>query len=284
MMFPWTEIFKSMKWLDIIDVLLVAFVIYRVLLWFKGTRALQLTKGLFLVLLVYLLSKLLGLGTIDWLLEKLAAILLIVLIIVFQPELRRMLERLGRGTFFSRYVFTSRQGTGLIQSLIRTIENLAEQKTGAIIVLERETGMDEYIESGVILDAKVSVELLLSIFNTESPLHDGAVVLQGNRIVAAACLLPLTDSRLVDSRLGTRHRAAIGLTEQTDAVVIVTSEETGVISVAENGVLTRYFNRQTLEKKLLSIYQEKVKEKLVNFDKLFQSKENVSGVKKPVKV
>ena len=263
------NIFRELNWLDAIDIVLVTFVIYRLLLWFKGTRALQLTRGLLLILFVYLLSRFLGLGTIDWLLQKLATIILVILIIVFQPELRRMLERLGRGKYFSRLVFTAHQGTGLVQTLIKTVEQMAEQKVGSIIVLERETGLDEYIESGVMIDGRVSVELLLSIFVKGSPLHDGALVLQGNRVIAAACLLPLTDSRLIDSRLGTRHRAAIGLTEQTDTVVIVTSEETGIISIAENGVLTRYLNRQTLEKKLLSIYQATAEDNKGKLDKLF---------------
>jgi len=279
MLSQWLDIFKNLSWLDILDVLLVATVIYRLLLWFKGTRALQLTRGLLLILVAYLFSRFFGLGTIDWLLEKLMAILLIVLIIVFQPELRRMLGRLGQGKFLTRLVFTHRQGTGLVQQLIKTVEQLAEQKIGALIVLERESGCEEYIESGVLLDARVSVELLLTVFQKGTTLHDGAVIIQGNRIVAAGCLLPLTESRLVDSRLGTRHRAALGLSENTDAVIIVTSEETGIISIAENGVLTRYLNKQTLEKKLLSLYQAEVKESKLNLDKLFEQQE---GVEKPV--
>jgi len=259
-MLTWVQIFKSISWLDILDIALVAFILYRLLMWFKGSRALQLAKGFLLILVIYLLSKFIGLHTINWLLEKMVAMLIFVIIIVFQPELRRMLERLGRGKFFSRYVFTLRQGTGLIQTVIKTVEKLSEQKIGSIIVLERETGCDEYIESGILIDAKLSSELLLSIFSKNSPLHDGATILQGKRIVASACLLPLTDSRLVDSKLGTRHRAAIGLTEQTDAVAIVTSEETGVISLAENGILTRYLNRQTLEKILLSLYHTESEE------------------------
>ncbi|MFC1596055.1 diadenylate cyclase CdaA [Candidatus Margulisiibacteriota bacterium] len=272
-MTQWLEIFKNLSLLDGLDILLVSFVMYRMLLWFKGTRALQLTRGLLLILFVYLLSRFLGLGTIDWLLEKLAAIILVILIIVFQPELRRILERLGQGKFFNRMVFTYRQGTGLVQSLIKTIEQLSEQKMGSLIVLERETGMDEFLESGIMLDAKVSVEMLLTIFMNGTPLHDGAVIIQGNRVVAASCLLPLTESRLVDSRLGTRHRAAIGLSENTDALIIVTSEETGIISIAENGVLTRYLNKQTLEKKLLSVYQSEAKENKLNLDKLLVRQE-----------
>jgi len=263
----------SINFLDIIDIFIVSFVIYQLLLWFKGTRALQLVKGAFLVLGIYLFSNFLGLQTINWLLQKLTTIILIVLIIVFQPELRRMLERLGRGKLMSKLFFTGNHGTGTIQVIMRAVEQLSEQKYGSIIVLERESGLEEYIESGVSIDGKLTPELLVSIFNKHSLLHDGALIIQGNRIIAASCLLPLSDSRLIDTKLGTRHRAAIGLSEQADAVVIVTSEETGVISIAENGVLTRYLNKQNLEKKLLAIYQDKVKESSISLDKLFKKQE-----------
>jgi diadenylate cyclase len=250
----WTQ-WLTVRWLDCLDIALVAFVIYQVLCWFKGTKAMQLTKGLLLLLGVYLGSRLLGLTTINWLLEELATILLIAIIIVFQPELRRMLERIGRGHFVSRFVFSTPQGLGIINILLKAVDELSSEKLGSLIVIERETGLDEHIESGVEIDAKVSPELLLTIFMKGTPLHDGAVIIEGNRLVAAGCLLPLSDSRLLDTRLGTRHRAAIGLTEQTDCIAIVTSEETGIISIAENGLLTRYLKKQDLERKLLSVYQ-----------------------------
>ncbi|MFA5927888.1 MAG: diadenylate cyclase CdaA [Candidatus Margulisiibacteriota bacterium] len=269
------EIFSGFNWLDVIDILLVSYVAYRFLLWFKGTRAMQLTRGIFLLLIIYLVSRFIGLETIDWLLSRLAIIIILILIIVFQPELRRMLSRIGQGRLFNKLVFNYRQGTGMVQMITKAVEQMSEQKLGSLIVLEREIGCDEYIESGILLDAKVSSELLLTIFEKSSALHDGAVIIQGNRILAASCLLPLSDSKLLDSRLGTRHRAALGLSENTDAVVIVTSEQTGVISVADSSVLTRYFSKQTLEQKLLALYQEESKESSAALDNfLMDNKQN----------
>lgn len=245
--------------IDFIDVTLVAYLIYRLLLWSKGTRAAELTKGLLFVLTIYLLSKILGFNTIHWLLEKLAAILIFVVIVVFQPELRKMLERLGRGNFLKRYVFTHRHEAGLIQNIIEAVEQLSVKKMGSIIVFEREIHCDEYIDTGILIDSKVSSELLLSIFIKSSPLHDGAAIIRGSRLIAASCLLPLSSNRFIDIQLGTRHRAAIGLTEHYDSLAIITSEETGIISVAENGVISRQLDRETLEKRLLSLYHNEPK-------------------------
>jgi len=261
----------AIRWLDAIDVLLVAFIIYQILLWFKGTKAMQLTKGVLLLLALYLMSGWMGLVTVNWLLQELATILLLALIIVFQPELRRLLERIGRGgPLVRRLAMGSYQEIGVIRILLKAIDQMAAEKTGAILVIVRNTGLSEYIESGTAVDAKISEELLLSIFTKNTPLHDGAVIIEGSRIVAAGCLLPLTESRLIDTRLGTRHRAAIGLTEQTDAIVIVISEEAGIISVAENGILTRYLSKSDLEKKLLAVYQLEAKGAKLNLETLFQ--------------
>jgi diadenylate cyclase len=142
-----------------------------------------------------------------------------------------------------------------VRNVVRAVEQLAENKTGALIIVERQAGLTEYLESGVRMDALLSSELLLSVFNSRSPLHDGAAIIQGDRIVAASCLLPLTESRLLDKRLGTRHRAAVGMSEVSDALVIVVSEKTGIISLAENGILTRYLTRDQLEEKLFSLYK-----------------------------
>jgi diadenylate cyclase len=179
-----------------------------------------------------------------------------MLIVIFQPELRRTLERFGRGKLLGSLGFAPPSRSGLyVRQIVRAVEQLSESRMGALIVVEKVAGLAEYLESGIRLDAALSAELLISIFNSKSPLHDGAVIIQGERILAASCLLPLSESRLLDKRLGTRHRAAIGLTEVTDALAVVVSEKSGVISLAENGYLTRFLTKDLLEEKLLSLYK-----------------------------
>jgi diadenylate cyclase len=250
----------ALRWIDLADILIVATLLYYALYWLQGTRAIPLIRGLVLILLIYVAGRLLGLYTINWLFEKFVAIIAVMLIVLFQPELRRTLERFGRGRFLGTLGFsTAPHGSYYVRSIVRAVEQLAENKIGALIVLERMSGLTEYLESGVQLDAMLSSELLLSIFNSRSPLHDGAVVVQGDRILSASCLLPLSESRFLDKRLGTRHRAAVGISELSDALVIVVSEKSGIISLAENGFLTRYLTKDQLEEKLFSLYKvEKV--------------------------
>ncbi|MEA3494367.1 MAG: diadenylate cyclase CdaA [Candidatus Margulisiibacteriota bacterium] len=257
----------GISWNDIADILIVAVLLYYVLLWLQGTRAVPLIRGLVLILLIYLSGRLLGLYTINWLFEKFVAVIAVMLVVLFQPELRRTLERFGRGKLLGTLGFAPvPHGTFYVRNVVRAVEQLSEDKVGGLIVLERTIGLTEYLESGVRLDAMLSAELLTSIFNPRSPLHDGAVVIQGDRIQAASCLLPLSESRLLDKRLGTRHRAAVGITELSDALVIVVSEKTGIISFAENGYLTRYMTKDQLEEKLFSLYKvEKVKSDLFPF-------------------
>jgi diadenylate cyclase len=241
----------DLRWLDFLDIFIVSILIYYVLLWLQGTRAIPLMRGLILILLVYIAGKFLGLYTLNWLFDRFAAVIAVMLVIVFQPELRRTLERFGRGRLF----VPSSHGSLYVRHLVKAIEQLSEGKMGALMVIERGTGLSEYLESGVRMDALLSAELLLSIFNPKSPLHDGAVIIQGDRILAASCLLPISDSRLLDKRLGTRHRAAVGISELSDALVMVVSEKMGIISVAENGQLTRYLTKDLLEEKLFSLYK-----------------------------
>ncbi|MCX5750605.1 MAG: diadenylate cyclase CdaA [Candidatus Saganbacteria bacterium] len=244
------------RWNDIIDILVVTTLIYYILSWLQGTRAIQVIQGILLILIIYLVGWYLELHTIEWLFDKFAAVIAMMLIIIFQPELRRTLERFGRGKLLSSMGFSAgHKGAWFVRHLIRAIETFSETKTGAIIVIERNTGLSEYVESGIRLDAIISTELLLSIFSVKSPMHDGAVIIQGDRIVAAGCLLPLSESRLLDKRLGTRHRAAIGITEVSDAVVIVVSERMETISIAENGYLTRSLSRDMLEEKILHLFE-----------------------------
>lgn len=251
----------DLRWIDLLDITLVAILFYYILLWLQGTRAIPLIRGLIVVLLLYLVGRILNLYTINWLFEKFMAVIAVMVVILFQPELRRTLERFGRGKFLGVFGFVpTPHGAIYVRHIVRAVEQLSEAKTGALITLERATGLTEYMESGVRLDAALSSELLLSIFNPKSPLHDGAVIIQGDRVAAASCLFPISESRLLDKRLGTRHRAAVGISELSDALVVVVSEKTGIISFAENGFLTRYLTRDLLEEKLFSLYKvEKAK-------------------------
>ncbi|MBU0579679.1 MAG: diadenylate cyclase CdaA [Candidatus Margulisbacteria bacterium] len=275
--------------IDIIDILIVSFLVYQILLWFKGTRTLQLLRGLVLIFAFYIISQLTGLATINWLLQKLTAIIVITLIIVFQPELRKALERLGRGKFFSEFIFSgSGKSLGFLNQVIKAVEELSKTKTGAIIAIERNTGLNEFIESGIQVDALVNNDLIVSTFNKASPLHDGAMMIQGNRIAAASCLFPLSESHLIDKRLGTRHRAALGLSEISDAIIIVVSEETGAISLAENGILTRFLTKETLEERMLNIYKNDFRLEGFNFINWFSThsasiKEELVTIKKKKK-
>ena len=255
----------EVRWLDIVDIAIVAVIIYYLLIWLQGTRALSLVRGFILILLIYVAGRFFGLYTVNWLFDRFAAIIAIMLVIIFQPEMRRMLERFGRGRFLGTLGLTSApQGSYYVRHIVRAVEQLSEDKTGALIIIERLTGLTEYLESGVRIDALASTEMLLSIFNPKSPLHDGAVIIQGERVLAASCLLPISESRLLDKRLGTRHRAAVGIAEISDALAIVVSEKTGIISLAENGYLTRYLTKDLLEEKLFSLYKvEKPKNSLL---------------------
>lgn len=249
-----------LRWQDMVDIAIIAVVIYYFLIWTKNYRAKNLVQGILVVLLIYLLSVVFELTTISWLLKKIATIILLVFIIVFQPELRMILEKLGQSTQLMRYLVKKRGldeffSVQSIQELVKVVDYFSENRIGALLVIERAHSLENVKETGVTLNADVSSELLLSIFYGNNPLHDGAVVIRGAKIVAASCLLPLTQAKLRDRSLGTRHRAAIGLSEHTDAIVIVTSEETGIISLAKGGTLFRKLNRKKLLEHLLDYLQ-----------------------------
>jgi diadenylate cyclase len=251
--------------IDIIDILIVAVIVYQILLWFKGARTRQLLRGIGLLFTLYVVSQIIGLTAIDWLLKKLTAIIVITLIIVFQPELRKALERLGRGKLFNIFFPESGKHLGSFSHIIKAVEELAKNKTGALIVIETGNDLTEFLESGIKIDSKITTELLVSIFNKYSPLHDGAVVIQGDRLTASSCLLPLSVNPSIEVRLGTRHRAALGMAENTDAIVIVVSEETGQISLAMDGILRRSLTREALEEKLLDVYTSGFKKERASF-------------------
>lgn len=224
-----------------VDILLVWFVIYKLIMVIKGTKAVQLLKGILVIAIVTWLSDVLNLRTLNWMMEQVLLYWgVIVLVIIFQPELRRALEHLGRGRFFSRSTISEEEEQEkMIEAIVKATDYMAKRRIGALISIERETGMNDYIETGIPLNAKVSSELLINIFIPNTPLHDGAVILQKNNVAAAACYLPLSESPFISKELGTRHRAALGISEVTDSLTVVVSEETGSISLTKNGELHR---------------------------------------------
>lgn len=233
---------------NIIDILLVAYVIYKLIMLIKGTRAVQLIKGIVVLLLASNASDFLNLNTIKWILDKTWATIFVALAVIFQPELRKALEQLGRGRFFSHSVTTlgSEELNKVIAEIALAGARLSKTKTGALIIFERDTGLNDYIETGVKIDGVVSSEFLENVFVPQTPLHDGAVVIRGDRVIAAGCFLPLSDNPNLHKSLGTRHRAALGITEISDALAVIVSEETGIISLAQDGALMRYLNEEKL--------------------------------------
>ncbi|MCE5301169.1 MAG: diadenylate cyclase CdaA [Spirochaetia bacterium] len=247
--------FESMRWNDIMDMILVAVVLYNVFLLLRESRAMQMLKGLGFILILAFLSRLLKLDTMTWILTGLSTIWIIAFIIVFQPELRRALVGFGQNKFFN---FIFKEHTQLYRELKETAEILAKKKIGALIVLEREVNLKSFMDTGTKLDAETSSELLISIFNTKSPLHDGAVIIREGRIAAAGCVLPLTQKDDLDKNFGMRHRAAVGISEETDAITIIVSEERKSISLAIGGKITPDINGETLLE-ILSLYAPKTR-------------------------
>lgn len=249
----------SFSWISLIDIFIVAFVLYKLIMLIRGTRAVQLIKGLVVLLIATTLSDWLGFYTINWVLERTINVLLVALPIVFLPELRRALEQLGRGKFFAKpMVYIAEEDmTRLINELVRSVQVLVKNKIGALIIIERETGLNEYVETGTKIDGVISAEFLVNLFIPKSPLHDGAVIIRGDRVIAASCYLPLSEDPNISKELGTRHRAGIGITELSDALSIIISEETANVSMAQEGNLTRYLDETTLKEMLINLLQPK---------------------------
>ena len=245
---------------DVLDMLIVAFVIYRVAIWIKSTKVASLFKGIFLILLIYGLSQFLELRTIIWLVDSLFSVALIAMVVIFQPELRKLLEEIGRGSFAPHMQLLDEDKDQLdsTNELIQAVIEMAGKKTGALIVLENQSNLTDIEDTGTRIDARISKELLLNIFYHNAPMHDGAVLIRGKRVMAASCILPLTASE-IGKELGTRHRAAVGLSEQADAHVLVVSEETGRISIAHQGKLQRNLDQARLEKALMDVMGGSVK-------------------------
>ena len=236
---------------DVVDILLVAVILYKSSEMLKDTRAITLAKGMFVMMGVALGAYILELHAIYWLLSKSIYLLFMALPIVFQPELRRALERIGQGKFLGSAVYlNAEEADTLVNEIDKVVFNMSAKKIGALIVLEREIGINEIIDTGIRVDGLVTAPFMMNVFIPNTPLHDGAAVIRGNRMIAAGCLLPLTENRSLSTELGTRHRAALGLSEQCDAVVVIVSEETGIVSIAENGHITRRLNSEQLKKRL----------------------------------
>lgn len=243
---------KNMRPADIIDILVISFVIYKCVELFKKSRAGQLMKGIFILVLISVLAQWLELVTVKWVLNKLIDSAIIVIVIVFQPEIRKTLERVGRGQIGgSRPYSDEHDGVQhCIDSVCRACASMQEQKVGALIVFERSTLLGEIVDTGTALDAEASAQLITNVFFPNSPLHDGAMVIRDGRVLSAGCILPLTANDDLNSSLGTRHRAALGMSENSDAAVVVVSEETGIISIAVNGEITRNYTSITLREAL----------------------------------
>ena len=270
--------FQTFKLVDLLDILIIAFLIYQLLGFVNRTRAGQLAKGALIVMAVYLVANILNMRTVTWLLNSLLQVGLLTLVVLFQPEIRRALERMGQTDqwayrFFNknRYNDTSLKGAwrSAIIAICDAAERFSETKTGALIVLERNTNLSEIVRTGTPVNSAVNLEVLGTIFYEGTPLHDGAAIIENGRIKAAGCVLPLSNNLDLGKDMGTRHRACLGIAENSDAIAIVVSEETGIISMAKNGVLMRHFDRQTLYTRLVDemIPKETASEKTDNSGK-----------------
>ena len=253
------ELVSTITPLDIFDMIVVAAILYKMYQMIQDTRAITLVKGLMVIAILTIICGWLNLHVMTWLLQKSSDWLLIALPILFQPELRRALEHLGQGQFLrqSASLLDRKEADSVVDEIVKTAKKLSQTKTGALMVLEREMKLNDISVTGIHIDGIISSEFLLNVFIVNTPLHDGAAIIRGNRLISAACVLPLTENHELSTELGTRHRAAIGLSEQCDALIVVVSEETGTISVAENGRTVRHLDEQTLAAKIRPVFTKK---------------------------
>ena len=250
--------FPDLKWTDILDILIIAYIVYHIIVWVNSSRAKTLIRGIIVVALFLLFAVIARLNTILWIAKNLINVIMLAIVILFQPELRRALDELGRKNYISNF-FKSLNPKAMVEKslddrtiyeLVKTSIQLSKDKTGALMVIERDTPLGEYINTGISIDAVVSQQLLVNIFEKNTPLHDGAVIIRKDRVVAATCYLPLTDAKDITKELGTRHRAGIGISEVSDSLTIIISEETGSISVASKGKLYQNLDEDALRKQL----------------------------------
>lgn len=237
MAFSWDSLLTWQNVIRLIDIGVVWFLIYEVTILLRGTRAVQLFRGILVIVIVKLISWYVGLSTVSWIMDQVINWGVIAIVVIFQPEIRRGLEHIGRGTVFTRNRRENENEEALINQLDQAIQYMSKRRIGALITIQMETGLEEYIETGIVMDADVSGALLINTFIPNTPLHDGAVIIKNNRIAVAAAYLPLSESNLIPKELGTRHRAAVGISEVTDALTIVISEETGEVSITKDNEL-----------------------------------------------
>ena len=273
----WHSLIYSLTWRNALDIAIVAVLVYQVVKLIRQTRANSVLKGLFIFLAVTWLSEVLGLSALNWVLLQVVNIGLIMLVVLFQPEIRRGLEHMGRysikGGLFIPSDRSRIEGDKIVKEMTAALVSLSRRKVGALIVLEQHTGLEDILPSGTRLDAEITAALLENIFEPNTPLHDGAVVVRAGRIHSAGCVLPLTENTALSRELGTRHRAAIGISETTDAVVLIASEETGILSVARDGRLTRHLDARSLTTLLTDLYAPAAPEKRSLRERLFSRKE-----------
>lgn len=258
----------TIKPTDIIEIIIISFAFYQIMVWIKNTRAWSLFKGIGVILIFTLIAVYFQMNTILWIADKTLSVGVIALIIVFQPELRKALEQIGKKNFISNiFSFTDNRNVSekftdkTINELVKGTYELAKTKTGALMVIEHDINLDEYIATGIMVDAVITNQLLINIFEHNTPLHDGAVVLRGDRVVSATCYLPLSDNMELSKELGTRHRAGVGISEVTDSFTIIVSEETGKVSVAQGGQLLRNIDGEHLRKLLIKLQNKTVDNK-----------------------
>lgn len=275
MSFDWSNLITWRNLTDLLDILVVWFVFYKLLMLIRGTKAVQLFKGVVIIILIKVLSAWLGLHTVSWIMDQIINWGVIGAIVVFQPEIRRGLEHLGRGSLFGASRRQNEDEKKLVAALDKAIQYMSKRRIGALISIQMNTGLEDYIETGIDLDAEVTGELLINIFIPNTPLHDGAVIIRNNKIAVAAAYLPLSESNLIPKELGTRHRAAVGISEVTDALTIVVSEETGGVTITKNSELIRDLSQEDYLKFLKNELNPKEDERKSNpiaqfFDGLFK--------------
>ncbi len=248
--------FSQFTFVDAIDIIIMAFLLYRIIVWTKRTRAYQVVKGIAILIIAYAVSALLSLTTLSWLFGIILQSGIVVIVILFQPELRRVLERLGRGRLFGSGVFarTTPESAEIVRGIYQAVLNMAKRRVGALIVVEQRTGLGEIIATGTRIEAVISGALIENIFEPNTPLHDGAIVIRDGEIAAAGCLLPLSEDIDIARELGTRHRAALGVSAISDSITLVVSEETGIISMAHDGKLVRYIDAKALKDILENLF------------------------------
>ena len=266
------NIFSSIGINDIFDILIISFIVYKILGFIQETRAQQLVKGLLMLVAAFFLSDVLNLYALNWILRQTMTLGVIALVVVFQPELRRGLEYVGRSKIVKAPFgqLDKEKAKNITDECVKAVESFCRTRTGALIILERETSLTDIAETGTVIEADISAQLLGNIFYEGAPLHDGAVIIRGDQIFAAGCVLPLTENKDLNKSLGTRHRAGIGITENSDAIAMIVSEETGIISMAIDGKLTRFLDTKTVEKTLLNLYITDSDDNSFKFSRIFE--------------